>query len=334
MSRFLIVLPDDSARPVLDAINRATKSLRIKMFVFSDPQLLNAVIAAQQRGVEVRVMLNPARRTGESENEEARARLTEAGVEVLDSNPAFGLTHEKSMVVDDTQAFVNSLNWATENFTETRDYAVVTSREAEVQEIIDCFEADWSRESFDPGQRAHLIWCPTNGRDRLAQLIDAAEHVLFIQNERYQDPIMIEHLVRAARRGAKVHLMARPAHTLKEDQLIEGVGGLRILHDVGIKIHKLKHLKLHAKMILADGDRGIVGSINLAPGSFDSRRELAIEMRDDDVTTRLHKVAQHDWENSRPLDLSDEGLLADLGDRYADGAAKLGLKPNNPKQMR
>jgi phosphatidylserine/phosphatidylglycerophosphate/cardiolipin synthase-like enzyme len=334
MSRFLIVLPDDSARPILDAINRATKSLRIKMFVFSDPELLNAVIAAQQRGVEVRVMLNPARRTGESENEEARARLTEAGVEVLDSNPAFGLTHEKSMVVDDTQAFVKSLNWATENFTETRDYAVVTSREAEVQEIIDCFEADWSRESFDPGQRAHLIWCPTNGRDRLAQLIDGAEHLLFIQNERYQDPIMIEHLVRAARRGVKVHLMARPAHTLKEDQLIEGVGGLRILHDVGIKIHKLKHLKLHAKMILADGGRGIVGSINLAPGSFDSRRELAIEMRDDDVTTRLHKVALHDWENSLPLDLSDEGLLADLGDRYADGAAKLGLKPNNPKQMR
>ena len=334
MSRFLIVLPDDSARPVLDAINRATKSLRIKMFVFSDPALLNAVIAAQQRGVEVRVMLNPARRTGESENEEARARLTEAGVEVLDSNPAFGLTHEKSMVVDDTQAFVKSLNWATENFTETRDYAVVTSREAEVQEIIDCFEADWSRESFDPGPRAHLIWCPTNGRDRLAQLIDGAEDSLLIQNERYQDPIMIEHLVRAARRGVKVHLMARPAHTLKEDQLIEGVGGLRILHDVGIKIHKLKHLKLHAKMILADGDRGIVGSINLAPGSFDSRRELAIEMRDDDVTTRLRKVAQHDWENSLPLDLSDEGLLADLGDRYADGAAKLGLKPNNPKQMR
>jgi phosphatidylserine/phosphatidylglycerophosphate/cardiolipin synthase-like enzyme len=333
MSRFLIVLPDDSALPVLDAINRATKSLRIKMFVFSDPELLNAVIAAQQRGAEVRVMLNPARRTGESENEETRARLTEAGVEVLDSNPAFGLTHEKSMVVDDTRAFVKSLNWATENFTETRDYAVVTSREAEVQEIIDCFEADWSRESFDPGQRAHLIWCPNNGRDRLAHLIDGAKHFLFIQNERYQDPIMIEHLVRAARRGVKVHLMARPAHTLKEDQLTEGVGGLRILHDVGIKIHKLKHLKLHAKMILADGDRGIVGSINLAPGSFDSRRELAIEMRDDDVTTRLRKVAQHDWENSAPLDLSDEGILADLEDRYADSAARLGLRPNNPRWM-
>ena len=331
MSRSLIILPDDSAQPILDAINGATKSLRVKMFVFSDPDVLKAVVAAQKRGVKVQVMLNPARRSGEAENEETRAKLTAAGVEVLDSNPAYDLTHEKSMVVDDTQAFVKSLNWATENFTETRDYAVVTDHGHEVKEIIDCFEADWSRQKFDPGERAHLIWCPTNGRDRLAQFIDNADHTIFVQNERYQDAVIIERLVRAARRGLKVHVMARPPHTLKKEKLIEGVGGLRIMDDVGIKIHKLKHLKLHAKMILADGVRGIVGSINLAPGSFDSRRELAIEVRDDDVVERLHKVAHHDWENSHPLDLSDEGLLADLEDRYADSAKKLALNANHGK---
>jgi cardiolipin synthase A/B len=84
-------------------------------------------------------------------------------------------------------------------------------------------------------------------------------------------------------------------------------------------------------MILADGVRGIVGSINLAPGSFDSRRELAIEVRDDDVTERLHKVAQHDWENSRPLDLTDQGLLADLEEYYADSAEKLALAERHQK---
>ncbi len=84
-------------------------------------------------------------------------------------------------------------------------------------------------------------------------------------------------------RGVKVHVMARPPHTLKKEKLIEGVGGLRIMDDVGIKVHKLKHLKLHGKMLLADGLRAIVGSINLAPGSFDSRRELAIEVHDDEV---------------------------------------------------
>jgi phosphatidylserine/phosphatidylglycerophosphate/cardiolipin synthase-like enzyme len=315
MSRSLIVLPDDSAKPILDALAAAKKSLRIKMFVFSDPSLLKAVIDAKQRGVKVRIMLNPARRSGEAENEESRKMLEAGGVDVLDSNPAFDLTHEKSMVVDDKTAFVKSLNWQTKNLTETRDYAVITDHAHEVNEIIDCFEADWKRTDFKPGENAHLIWCSGHGRDRIADFIDMAKHTLFVQNERYQDAIIIEHLVRARRRGVKVHIMARPPHTLKKEKLVEGVGGLRIMDDVGIKIHKLKHLKLHAKMLLSDGVRGIVGSINLAPGSFDSRRELAIEVRDEDVVERLHKVVHHDWEHSHPMDLTDEGLLADLEDR-------------------
>src|SRR5215471_6834902 len=72
MARSLLVLPDDSARPILDAIDAARRSLRIKMFLFSDPTLLAAVLAAHGRGVKVRVMLNIARRSGEVENEAAR----------------------------------------------------------------------------------------------------------------------------------------------------------------------------------------------------------------------------------------------------------------------
>ena len=152
MSRSLIVMPDDSAQPILEAIAAAKKLLRIKMFLFSDPALLAAVIAAQKRGVNVRVMLNPARRGGEPENEATRKKLEKAGVEVIDSNPAFAVTHEKSMVVDGEMAFVKSLNWETRNLTETRDYAVITRHDDEVREIIDCFEADWHRKKFEVGK--------------------------------------------------------------------------------------------------------------------------------------------------------------------------------------
>jgi len=324
-TRSVLVLPDDTGQPILDAINAAKKSLRIKMFVFSAPELIEATIAAKGRGVNVRVMLNPARRSGETENEETRKLLEKAGVEVMDSNPEFGITHEKSMVVDDEIAFVKSLNWATENLTATRDYAVITTHKHEVDEVVAGFEADWKREKFDPGEAAHLIWCRGNGRARIARLIDSAKHTLFVQNERYQDPLIIERLVRAAMRGVKVHVMARPPHTLKKEKLLEGVGGLRTMDDVGIKIHKLEHLKLHGKMLLADGCRAIIGSINLAPGSFDDRRELAIEVRDEEIVDRLHDVARHDWENSHPLDLSDEGLFADLEDRSEGSSEGLAL---------
>jgi cardiolipin synthase len=312
MSRSIIVLPDDSAKPIVEAINGAKESIRVKMFIFSDPTLLQTVVDAQRRGVKVRIMLNPERRDGEKENDESRKMLTDAGVEVIDSNPHFDLTHEKSMVIDDTTAFVQSLNWETKNITETRDYAVVTTHKHEVEEIMECFDADWNRTHFHAGDHSHLIWCIGNGRQRLGQLIDDAKHSLWLQNERYQDPTIIEHLVRANRRGVEIHIMARPPHKLKKEKLVEGVSGLRVLQDLGVKIHKLKHIKLHAKLLLADDARTIIGSINLAPGSFDSRRELAIEVKDDHIVDRVRKVLRHDWENSRPLDLSDEGLLKEL----------------------
>jgi phosphatidylserine/phosphatidylglycerophosphate/cardiolipin synthase-like enzyme len=332
-SRSLIVLPDDTAAPIIAAIDAAKQSIRVKMFVFSAADLIAAVIRAKDRGVNVRVMLNPARRSGEEDNEQTRATLIAAGVDVTDTNPAFSLTHEKSMVVDDTLAFVKSLNWETKDLVETRDYAIVTNHPHEVAEVRDCFDADWNRKPFDAGENAKLIWCPGNGRDRICRFIDETKHTLFVQNERYQDAVVIERLVRAARRGVKLHVMVRPPHTLKEDKLVEGVGGLRILDDVGAKVHTLKHLKLHAKMLLADGMAAIVGSINLAPGSLDGRRELAIEARDADIVDRLHTISHEDWHNSHPLDLTDSGIMEDLAKRKGadpDAAAALlalGKKP-------
>ena len=163
-----------------------------------------------------------------------------------------------------------------------------------------------------------MIWCPDNGGARVAEFIDAAKKSLWVQNERYQDTVIIERLVRAATRGVKVHILTKRPHSLKAPKLIEGVGGLRILHDVGVKVHTMKHLKLHAKMMLADDERAIIGSINLAPGSFDGRRELAIETDHAHAVQRLRKTAHLDWEASHKVDLSDEGLLKDLKKRDLD----------------
>jgi cardiolipin synthase A/B len=125
--------------------------------------------------------------------------------------------------------------------------------------------------------------------------------------------------------------MARPPYKLKKDKLTEGVGELRTLEDVGIEVRKLKHLKLHGKMLFADGIRMIVGSINLAPGSFDNRRELAIEVRDDEPVERMAKIAHHDWKHSHPLDLTDEGLQARLKEDGVDAENELAFKSDHKK---
>ena len=174
--RSIIIMPDDTASSITEAINNAKISIRVKMFLFSDPGLIGAIIEAKARGVKVKVMLNPARRDGAEENELTHQTLKKAGIEVKSSNPDFGLTHEKSMVIDDTIAFIKSLNWETKNLTDTRDYAIITSHPQEVAEVILCFEADWHRKDFNPGKEAHLIWCKGNGREKMARFIDEAKH--------------------------------------------------------------------------------------------------------------------------------------------------------------
>jgi phosphatidylserine/phosphatidylglycerophosphate/cardiolipin synthase-like enzyme len=310
--RSLIVLPDDTAKPVLDAIRSAKESLRVKVFALSDPTILQVLTEACHRGVKTRVLRNPARHGDEKQQIAVERLLRDAGVEVLDSNPTFSVTHEKSLVVDESTAFVQSFNWQPENFTRTRDYAVLTRDPDEVREIIDCFEADWRRQEFKPREHSRLIWCPWNGRERFAYFIDHAQESLVVENERFQDTLIIERLVKAKLRGVKVHVLTRPAHSLDAEKLTEGVAGLQIMHDVGIKIHKLKRLKLHSKMLLADESRAIVGSINISLGSFDKRRELATEVTDDRIVERLQTIARENWKNSSPLDVSAEGVREDL----------------------
>jgi cardiolipin synthase A/B len=325
MSHRLIVLPDDTADAIIDPIKAAQHTLNIRMFLFTDRSLLNAVIAARFRGVHVRVMLNPVRRDGTSDNEVARDTLLAAGVSVRDSSSAFAVTHQKSMVIDNKVGFIESLNWETRDLTETRDYAVETTSKAEVAEMVRCFDADWHEKPFVPQPDSRLIWCPNNGRQRIADFIDDARDTLWLQNERYQDMVIIERLVRAANRGVKVRIMSRALHKLKSKKLFEGVTGLRIVHDVGAKVRVLENLKLHGKIMIADDARAIVGSINLSPGSFDERRELAIETSSTHVVERLVRTAEHDWKHSHKMPLSDEAVLADLESHGVRDLSRLAL---------
>ncbi len=198
MSHTLIVLPDDIGKPLVEAINGAKRSLRIRMFLFTDPTMLQTVLAAKHRGVDVRVMLNPARRDGTSDNDETRKALVAAKIEVRDSNPEFALTHQKSMVIDDSTGFVESLNWETRDLTETRDYAVVDHARARSPGNDGLLRGRLEPEEVPAGSEvARSSGVPTTAASGSPISSTSAKHTLWLQNERYQDTVIIERLVRA-----------------------------------------------------------------------------------------------------------------------------------------
>ena len=216
------------------------------------------------------------------------------------------------------------------DFTRSRDYGIVTRNSADVREILDCFNADWARTDFKSRPGSRLIWSPGDSRLRIADLIDNTKDYVFVQNERYQDMTILEHLVRAKRRGLRIHAMTLPPHKLKQSKILEGVNGLRLMDDVGIKIRRFKRLHLHAKMLLVDDTRAIVGSMNMTPGSFDQRRELGIELSDETILSRLRITFERDWQHSHQLDLSDEGIMREMGKHGHADLKSLALAYDDP----
>ena len=100
------------------------------------------VIEAHRRGIDVRVMLNPAKSDGLRKNDESFALLRASGVPIQWTSPEFVVTHEKSMVVDHT-AYICTFNFSDKYFQRSRGYALVTSIAEEVEEVVAGFEADW-----------------------------------------------------------------------------------------------------------------------------------------------------------------------------------------------
>ena len=75
-------------------------------------------------------------------------------------------------------------------------------------------------------------------------------------------------------------------------------------------MHKQKNLRVHAKLLIVDDERALVGSMNIDRSAFDLRRELGITVTDPAVVARLKAVFDADWELSHhyeppdPLDAS------------------------------
>ncbi len=301
----VIVQPDDGAAAVVALLDGAKKSLRLKQFTLTDPDIIAALERAHARGVVVRVMLNPHRSAGDRANDESFAHLKKAHIAVEWANPAFAVTHEKSTVIDDQVALVATFNMATKYFTETRDYGIVTSDPRQVTDIIAGFEADWHRKPFTPVADSGLLWSSNNARAEMAWFIDTATHELVIQHPKFVDATIVERIAAARHRGVKVDLLCGGKHGISDWDVLDTFASLRMLDRAGVKLRRQKHLKLHAKLLIVDEKRALVGSMNIDRSAFDLRRELGVVTHAPQVLKALRKVFDHDWHEAKPYEVPD-----------------------------
>jgi cardiolipin synthase A/B len=301
----LIVEPDEGLEPVREFIESAESSLLIKQFTFTEESLIQAVVNRKKSGVDVRVMLNAARSGGDRANDETYEKLKSTGVNVQWSSPKFYVTHEKSIVVDRKAALVATFNLCLKYFTLTRDYGIITHNPQHVAQIIEVFEADWEHLDWASTSYEGLLWSNSNSRYHMAQFIDMAKQRLDIQHPKYVDAVILDRISDAADRGVKVRILCGGRHGISDWDILDTFASLRTLRRYGVKVHKQKNLRVHAKLLVVDDEKALVGSMNIDRSAFDLRRELGITTTDPSIVARLKEVFDTDWDLSHPYDPPD-----------------------------
>ncbi len=291
----ILVFPDDGVDVLVDLIKSARERVFLKIYMFSEARIFEALEQAHADGVDVRVQIEPSPLGGSSMAKAAQTRLRKAGINVKTTNPAFRLTHEKSYVIDD-QAVILTANMTRSSFTRNRELAVVTSDPRDIAEITAAFEADWNREAFIP-QNPNLVWSPDNSRTKIDALIEGAQNTLDVYAASTLDDEQLGLFAAARKRGVKVRLLTSARGG--SDGEDAAAGDLDRLQRARVKVRYLKSPLVHAKAFVADYGEpnalGFVGSVNITTQSLDFNRELGILIADDSALTRLHDLFEADW---------------------------------------
>lgn len=304
---------DKSATPLYALVTAAQKSVDMTMYALEDTTFVTDLLAACKRGVSVRVLLD--QNLEKSGNTSAFTQLnSQPNCSAVWANKAFQATHEKSIVIDGTQAAIMSLNLQPQYYTTTRDFAILENDAPDVAAIEATFNADFtagtaasgtsgaSDFSYAPGPGDHLIWSPTTAQTAMVNLIAFAQKTLLIENEELATSAtaILSALESACKKGVQVQI-AMVNNT-------SYATSFAAVTKAGCSVHTYPNsttgFYIHAKAVVADyglpTQNAYVGSINYSNASMNSNRELGIFVTDEPTISSLHDTMLSDYNGGTP----------------------------------
>jgi len=295
----VFVEPDDGEQVITNAITNAQKSIWLEIYILSDRNVIRALEEAANRGLDVRVMLEPHPFGGGSSPSKTLDLLAASGVKTQFTNPSFSLTHEKSMVIDGSTVYIMTSNFSRSALggsggssqSRNREYGIIDSLAQDVSATETIFTADWNRSEVKFND-SNLVVSPVNSRTAFSTLIANAHSTLLIEAEEMNDSEIEQALNNAAQHGVQVEVILPATSSSTGDSNSQGIATIK---QSGVQVREDPHLYMHAKMIVVDNRLAFVGSENISAQSLDQNRELGILVSDQAALKTLETTFQYDW---------------------------------------
>lgn len=288
----LITEPNAGMKQIYTLITSAHSTVDLTMYELQDTTAEADLAADAARGADVSVLLDA--HLEKSRNTAAYDYLKARHVHVAWAS-ADTTYHQKTLTVDGKTSVIMTLNMVSDDYSGTRDFAVVDTSHADVAAIVTTFNADFADRSITPPDGTDLVWSPTNSQASILAVISGAKHTLAVENEEMDDSTITGALADAARRGVKVTVV------MTSDS--EWDDAFRELTRAGVSVHVYPDsdnaLYIHAKAVVADAGLpdadAFVGSENFSTASLDYNRELGLRTTDSAIVSGLGAVIAKDY---------------------------------------
>ena len=252
-------------------IDSAQHTLDVQMYLFTVKALADRIVAAHNRGVAVRVILDP----DEAGNTAVRPIFTAGGVTVRNASKVYPFSHAKYLVIDGATAVIMSMNFDAGSMSQERNYGFVDTDARDVADTQAIFEMDWALAGGEPPKPAdltctRLVVSPVNAEAKLLAHVNGAKATIEVEALYVTETSLRNAIGAAADRGVAVRVILEdPAD---QPQNADTRTFLEAKH-IPVHYALLSGFYLHAKLIVADGV-AFVGSENFSATGRQQNREL------------------------------------------------------------
>lgn len=266
-------------------IDGATTTLDIQMYLWTVTGLAQKVVAAKNRGVAVRIILDP----DEAGNNSVEPIFSSANIAWKNASMLYTYSHAKYMIIDRAQAVIMSMNFNAEAMRSERNYGIVDRDPEDISDVQSIFEQDWAMANGKTPMPANLtctrlVVSPANSKSRILEHINSAQSTLDVELMYISEDGVRTAIGSAKGRGVTVRaILSDPA-----DPSIPYLKGL------SIPVRIADTFYLHSKLIIAD-DVAFVGSENMSLTSLTKNREVGALVFEPSAFAPIQAQFDTDW---------------------------------------
>jgi len=271
---------------IISKIKNSKTEILLETYMLTEKRIQEALVKAQNRWVNIKVILEKAPYMAYNINNKAYNKLKKAWINIIWSDKSdYAFNHSKILLIDNL-SIISTWNYSYSTFTKNRDFFIFTSDQKIYEKLKINFYNDFNHKKINVYDN-NLIFSPNTSRIKFEKMFNFANKNIKMYFQYMKDDELVNLLIKIKKEKNINISIIIPKTAADENNTIK-------LKKAWIVIKILPEYKVHAKAILIDEEYLFIWSINFSKYSIDRNREVWIIMKNKKIISDFVQIYKQD----------------------------------------